>query len=142
MNGEEMPKIPVAQVVYGEIIYWMTILACIICTIGPVIAVSFPDNNVLNPHYLFAAIFEGKDAATIWDEVGGGFPGGHFYFSNFLKGDGFTQFGLALGCSCALWGLIAAAFAYLKDRIYVYVFLALWVAFLVTLSMLGIAKGH
>ena len=142
MNGEEMPKIPVAQVVYGEIIYWFTIVACIICTIGPVIAVSFPDNNVLNPHYLFAAIFEGKDAATIWDQVGGGFPGGHFYFKNFLKGDGFTQFGLALGCSCAVWGLLAASFAYVRDRIYVYVFLGLWVAMLVALSMLGIVKGH
>jgi hypothetical protein len=56
-------------------------------------------------------------------------------------GDGLTQFGLALGCSCALWALIIAALAYLKEKNMTYVFLALWVAVLVALSMLGIISG-
>jgi hypothetical protein len=74
--------------------------------------------------------------------VGGEFPGGHFYLKNFTYGDGFTQFGLALGCSVALWALIAAAVAYAADRIYLYVILALWVAALVALSMIGIVGAH
>jgi fatty acid desaturase len=74
--------------------------------------------------------------------VGGQFPGGHFYLKNLTYGDGFTQFGLALGCSVALWALIAAAFAYASDRIYLYVILALWVAMLVSLSMIGIVGMH
>lgn len=142
MNTEERPIMPKAQIVYGEIVYWVTILTAIICMIGPLISMIDIDNNVLNPHYLFAAIFEGKDAATIWNEVGGGFPGGHFYFSKFTHGDGFTQFGLALGCSVALWGLLAAAVAYIKEKFYLYFFLALWVSFLVCTSMIGIASMH
>jgi hypothetical protein len=73
---------------------------------------------------------------------GGGFPGGHFYWSHFTLGDGFTQFGLALGCSVALWALIIAALAYLSEKTYLYVFLALWVALMVFLSAVGITKGH
>ncbi len=142
MNADKAPKMPKAQIVYGSIVYWITILACIICMIGPVISVASPDNNVLNPYKLFNAIFEGKDAQTVWEEVGGEFPGGHFYLKNLMFGDGFTQFGLALGCSVALWALIAAAIAYAADRIYLYVALSIWVAGLVGLSMVGIVGTH
>ena len=142
MSAQDTPKMPRAQTTYGAIVYWVTILACIICMIGPVISVASPENNVLNPYKLFNAIFQGKDAQTVWQEVGGEFPGGHFYLKNFTYGDGFTQFGLALGCSVAFWALIAAAVAYAADRIYLYVILALWVAALVALSMIGIVGAH
>lgn len=142
MSTQDRPVIPKVQVIYGEIIYWLTILACIVCMIGPVISVANPDNNVLNPYRLFGAIFEGKSPQEVWQDVGGGFPGGHFYFGNFTKGDAFTQFGLALGCSCAFWGLLAAAATYARDKIYLYVVLSLWVATLVCLAMVGLVSGH
>lgn len=142
MNAPETPKMPRAQTVYGAIVYWITILSCIICMIGPVISVASPDNNVMNPYKLFNAIFEGKDAQTVWKEVGGEFPGGHFYLKKFAYGDGFTQFGLALGCSVALWALIASAVAYASDKIYIYVGLSIWVAIMVALSMVGIFAAH
>ena len=72
MSNDNKPTMPRSQTVYGEVIYWLAILAAIICMIGPVIAMYSVENNVLNPHYLFASIFDGKDAQTIWDEVGGG----------------------------------------------------------------------
>ena len=142
MSAQETPKMPRAQTTYGAIVYWVTILAAIICMVGPVISVASPDNNVLNPYKLFNAIFEGKDAQTVWKEVGGEFPGGHFYLKHFTYGDGFTQFGVALGCSVALWALIAAALAYASDKIYLYVGLAVWVAAHVALSMTGIVGMH
>ncbi len=142
MSAPETPTMPRAQTVYGAIVYWVTIVACLICTVGPVISVASPENNVLNPYKLFNAIFQGKDAQTVWQEVGGGFPGGHFYLKYFTYGDGFTQFGLALGCSVALWALVAAAFAYVSDKIYLYVWLSLWVAAMVALSMIGILAAH
>ena len=212
MNTEETPKMPREQIVYGEIVYWVTIVAALICMIGPFIAMWNVENNVLNPHFLFAKIFEGKSTDAVWGEAGpfklnqksldkieeegvpqdvikrldsfknkafksgdeaikvlektlgkdllektigndktvkslllrhgGGFPGGHFYWGNFTLGDGFTQFGLALGCSVALWALIVVCFVYLSEKTYTYVFLALWVALLVFLSAAGIIKGH
>ena len=142
MNPEERPIIPRAQIVYGEIVYWITIIACIMCMVGPFIAMASPKNNVGDPYFLFTSIFEGNDAQTVWEEVAGEFPGGHFWAKNFTKGDGFTQFGLALGCSVAIWGLLAAAATYLfVDKVYLYVVLALWVALLVFLSASGIVGG-
>lgn len=140
----ERLKMPRSQRVYGEFTYWITIASAIICMIGPVIAMLSVDNNVMNPHYLFTAIFEGKGAEEIWQEIGGGFPGGHFYLRNFGFGDGFTQFGMALGCAVALPALLAAGVGYLteKPRVYGYAFLCLWVAFMVAFSSLGLIKGH
>ena len=142
MNTPELPKMPRAQTIYGAIVYWVTILSCIICMIGPVVSVASPDNNVLNPYKLFNAIFEGEDADTVWQEVGGDFPGGHFYLKHLRCGDGLTQVGLALGCSVALWALIVAAISYAADKIYFYAALSLWVAGLVALSMVGIVGMH
>ncbi len=142
MSASERPQMPKAQTVYGETVYWITIAAAIISIIGPVIAVANIDNNVLNPHFLFTAIFEGKAPDMIWEELGGGFPGGHFYKNYFLNGDGFTQFGLALGCGAAFWALLGAAAAYLKDKTYLYVILSLWVAAMIVVSAIGITKGH
>ena len=142
MNIAETPKMPRAQIIYGSIVYWITILSCLLCMVGPVISVASPDNNVLDPYKLFNAIFEGKDAQTVWQEVGGEFPGGHFYFKNLTYGDGFTQLGLALGCSVALWALIVVAIAYAREKIYLYAILSLWVAGLVALSMIGVIATH
>jgi hypothetical protein len=142
MSAEETPKMPRANTVYGAIVYWITIISCLICMVGPVISVAFPENNALNPYKLFNAIFEGKNAQQVWQEVGGEFPGGHFYLKNFTYGDGFTQFGLALGCSVALWALIATAIAYSKEKIYLYAGLAVWVSIMVALSMVGIVATH
>ncbi|OPL16685.1 MAG: hypothetical protein AVO38_07255 [delta proteobacterium ML8_D] len=142
MSADTRPKMQLSQRVYGEIVYWGTIVACIICMIGPYISMKNPDKNVMNPFYLFAAIFEGKDTATIWQEVAGGFPGGHFYLEKFFYGDGFTQFGLAMGCSVAAWALIPAALIYLfKEKNPTYTILCLWVAALIFLSMIGIVKS-
>ncbi len=142
MNAPQTPKMPRAQTIYGAIVYWVTILSCIICMIGPVVSVASPDKNVLNPYKLFNAIFEGKDAEAVWEEVGGDFPGGHFYLKHLTYGDGLTQVGLALGCSVALWALIAAAVCYAADKTYFYTALSLWVAGLVALSMVGIVGMH
>jgi hypothetical protein len=143
MNDAPQLEMPRAQRIYGEIIYWMTIVACLICMIGPAIAVADPENNVLNPYRLFDTIFEGKTAEQVWTEVGGGFPVGHFYLDRqyFGYGDALTQLGLALGCSCAFWGLLAAAAAYASEKTWLYVILALWVATLVLLSMTGVVSG-
>jgi hypothetical protein len=143
MNNIETGEVPTTNLIYGEIIYWITVIAAIICMIGPVIAMADVENNVLNPHFLFAAIFEGKDAHTIWEEIGGGFPGGHFNIKNLSKGDGFTQLGLALGCSCACWALLVSAFFFLKEKSYLFVWLSLFTAGMIFFSMTGIINmGH
>ncbi|MBU0515410.1 MAG: hypothetical protein KJ621_11615 [Proteobacteria bacterium] len=158
----EKPKMPVAQLVYGEIVYWLVVVSAIICMIGPLVALFNIENNLLNPHYLFSSIWAGKSADQVWLLNGpdffeghfwlvnfffgeGGFQGGHFWLRQFTFGDGLTQFGLVMGCAVAMPALIGAAIAYLveKPRQYLWVILALWVATLVAFSALGIVgAGH
>lgn len=135
---EDRPIMPKAQIYYGECVYYLTIVACIICIVGPLIAMINPENNVMNPYFTFAVIFEGYNAHEVWQMVAGGFPGGHFWFENFTYGDGFTQFGLALGCSSAAWSLIVASIMYAKEEIYLYTFFCLFVAAMIFFSASGL----
>lgn len=138
-----IPAMPMSQIVYGEIVYWITIASCLIAIVGPVLAIIFADNNVMHPNFTFSAIFAGKSAAEVWSSsVTGSFPGGHFYMKYLTTGDGFTQLGVALGCGVALPGLLGAAISYVRDRSYGFVVLSLWVAFLVFFSAAGIVNLH
>jgi len=142
MDRNRKRAIPVEQTIYGDVVYWITIVAALICMIGPFLSMVAVDDNVLNPHYLFAAIFAGKDPEAIWRDVGGGFPGGHFWYQNSTSGDGFTQLGLVLGCSVALWALLAAGFVYLRKRAPLYAVMSFWVAAMIALSTVGLIQGH
>ena len=138
----EKPKIPASQLVFGESVYWLCVIAAIVCMIGPIIAMLSMDGNVMNPHYLFASIFKGNTANAVWEEVAGGFPGGHFWLDNIGVGDGFTQLGLVIGCASALPALMATAIVYLrkKERSYIWVLFSLGIAVLIAISILGIVN--
>lgn len=138
-----MPAIPMSQIVYGEIVYWLTIASALIAIIGPALALIFTDHNVMNPGLTFSAIFSGKSIAEVWAvSNAGGFPGGHFYLQNLMTGDGITQLGIALGCGVALPGLLGSAATFVRSRSYGYVVLSLWVAFLVFFAAAGIVNLH
>ncbi len=139
MNSDK-PIMPKAQIFYGECVYYLTVVACLICIVGPLIAMINPDDNVMNPYFTFAAIFKGYSTAQVWTEVAGGFPGGHFWMDNFFTGDGFTQFGLALGCTSAGIALIPAAFVYATERIYIYSGFCLFVAAFIFLASSGLVS--
>ncbi|MFA4836344.1 MAG: hypothetical protein WC749_09780 [Dehalococcoidia bacterium] len=54
-----MPKVPGVQIVFGDIIYWLTVVACIIVCVAPLIGFISMDSNVVNPHYLMQDVFNG-----------------------------------------------------------------------------------
>lgn len=62
MNTMDRPLVPRSQRVFGETVYWITVLAAIICIVGPLISFINMDNNVLNPHFLMQKLFDGKPA--------------------------------------------------------------------------------
>lgn len=125
------------QLIYGVCTYWLSIVAAIICTIGPVIVMAFPYRG-MNPYYLFNSIWRGDTAEAVWQGAGG-FPGGHFWLSSLTTGDGFIQFGLELGSFCACVGLIGASIRYFqgKPRAYGWALLSFVVALLIIFSALG-----
>ena len=141
-NRTGMPRQPAAHHAYGGVIYWVSIAATLICIVGPFAAVMFPANNVLNPHYLFYAIWQGKKPLEVWSEADRGFPGAHFWLSNILKADGITQFGIVLGCSSAGIAFVASALTYLRrsTRETGWAILCLVLAVLIAFAALGIIQ--
>ena len=136
----EKPKVPLTQVVYGQIVYWLCLVAALICMIGPALAIVFPDNNVMEPHYLFGTLWKGSNPETVWQQVGSGFPGTHFWISNLNSWDGFTQLGFVIGCSSAGAGLLVATIFFLleKPRPYKWVLISIIFASLIFLSAVGL----
>ncbi|MGD9155701.1 MAG: hypothetical protein PVG90_09415 [Bacillota bacterium] len=112
---EQGPEQPAANLVYGFWIYWVSIFASFVCTVGPFVSIINVNNNYINPHYLFSAIWEGKTPQQIW-AMGGGFPGAHFWLNNLGKGDALIHFGVVLGCSSAVIALLAAGLTYLREK--------------------------
>ena len=94
----------------------------------------------MDPHYLFPTIWEGNDPEAVWQEVGEGFPGGHFWMNNLTTGDGFTQLGLEIGCFCSALGLMGADIVCLweKPKAYGWALILLAIALLIILSALGV----
>jgi len=51
--------VPRSQIIFGKLVYWITVIAASICVIGPFIAFINMDGNVINPHYEMQNIFDG-----------------------------------------------------------------------------------
>ena len=135
------PKIQRSQIVFGDIVYWLTVAAAIICMVGPVVAFASMDGNVLNPHHLLANMWTGMEPETVWETAGEVEIGGHYLVRNLAAGDGFIQLGLILGCSVAIPAMLAAAMVYaFKERSRGWTLAALWIVGLVSISVLGIVS--
>lgn len=132
-------KIPHPQRAYGQVIYWLTVVACTCCIVGPLLSLIWPDGNFLNPHFLFAKIFEGAGPEEIWETLDGNFPGGHFYLRHLFSGDALTHFGLAaIGCSSAAWALFASAVHYWRAGDRLFASMSVFVSLLVLVAMSGL----
>jgi uncharacterized membrane protein len=138
MVKDDIPEIPFSGVIYGEIIYWGTLLGSVITVVGSVIAFLIAQNNVMDPSYVFGAIWEGKTNAQIWKGGIGAIPNGHWYLPGLPKGDALTMFGLALGVFTVIPGMFASAIVLMKRKQFLYGILAAIGGAIVTVSMLGL----
>lgn len=131
---------PLSQRVYGDFVYRLSIIASLFCAVAPVIAVTSPGRNIINPHYLFSAIWEGMEPSAIWQAVGSGFPGGHFWLNHLTYGDGLAEFGLALGCYSAGVALLATAVTHImkQPRSFGWALASIAIATLITLAATGV----
>ena len=212
---QERPIVPVSQRIFGELVYWITVLCAILCTVGPLITFIDMDNNVLNPHTLFGNVFDGmpteagidleedvtagdtvlklddvgdfevdqtinitadgevvesdlviasidEDAntitlttglqnaysteddiqvaeETIWDSAKDDVKGGHYWLDHFTTGDGFTLFGMVLGCAVGIIALtITGLYLLLKEKSVGWALGSFFIAFMSTISMVGL----
>ena len=143
MSMDKMPEIDKSQVFYGKVIHWVTIVSCLITLLAPVLILLFPRSNLLNPSLIFDAIFEGKRSSEIWAAAGVPFKSGDFwklFLGNIFIPDGFATFGVTLGCSVTLWGLLPAIWQFIKKKEYFFVGVSIFVMALITLAMSGLVN--
>ena len=136
------PVIDKSQLLYGKLAHILAMIACMIALIAPVLILSFPHRNLLNPTLLFNTIFEGKNPADIWAFAGNvDFESTGFwklFADNFFAPDGFAALGVIIGCSAALWALIPAFWQFFKKKEYFYVCVSLFIMSLISFAMSGL----
>lgn len=137
MNENIPPEVPIAGVVYGETVYWGTILGSLISIVGATIAMLGADCCV-DPSYVFSAIWDGQSTATIWETAMGRIPNGHWYLSQLGRGDSIAMFGLAIGVFSVVPGMIASAIVMFRKKEPLYAVFALVAAGLCCFSCLGV----
>jgi hypothetical protein len=138
----EIEKGSLAQshAVYAQTVHVITIISAIISLFMPILIMAFPDANILNPNRIFAAIFSGASPGEIWAlSKAGGFPGAHFFLKFPRAPDAWAMFGISLGCSVGLWGLIPAiAIQIRKEKNYFEALAGIILGLLLLFSMFGI----
>ena len=121
----DKPVIPLAGVIYGDIIYWLTIVATVVVIFGSIVTF-VTTSNYIDPNYLLSAIWEGKSVDEIWTGAisAGQVPDGHWYLNHLTTGNGMTTGGIALGVFSVLPGIIGAAYILFRERERLFGFLA------------------
>lgn len=137
MTEEEKPKPASENIVYGDIVYWVTICASFIALIGFVTAF-VTKANFVSPSYLITSMWQGKSPAEIWEGAGQSVPVGHWYLSSLASGDGLAALGLTLGILSVTLGLIVSAIVLFKKKDIFFGTLALIAATLTIVPILGL----
>ena len=133
------PPIALSGIVYGECVYWLTIVGSIVAIVGATIAM-LGVRNYLDPSYVFSAIWEGKSTTDIWNDTVGQIPRGHWYLPRLGTGDGLAMFGLALGVFSVIPGMIGAAVVMFKKKDTAFAVLALVAAILCITACIGLIQ--
>jgi len=130
-------KPPISGLVYGQLVYWITMVSSFIAMIGSVIA-SVTKNNFAPPTYWITAIWQGKSTAEIWEPISGPLPAGHWYISSLMTGDGLTAMGISIGVFSVTLAMVVSGLILYKEKSILFGTLALIAAAITTVSMLAL----
>ena len=106
--------IPISGVIYGQTIYWLTIISSLIVLLGTI--VSFLEkNSPLPASYLLQSVIDGKSKTDIWaNSVIGESPNIFFFLNNLSHGESITMVGLAVGVMVRVWSASIDPTAFVK----------------------------
>ena len=97
----DKPVAPFSGIVYGDLVYWITIAATLMVIVGSIITF-VTTNNYIDPSYMLSGVWEGKTVEEIWKGAVGAQPDGHWYLPHLTTGNGMTAGGIALGVFCVI----------------------------------------
>jgi hypothetical protein len=130
--------IPISGVIYGQTIYWLTLISAFLVLLGTI--VSFLEkSSPLPASYLLQAVIDGERIAEIWGESPlGKAPDMMFFLSNPTFGESITMIGLGLGVSSVVPATFFASYFLWKSRNPVFAVLAILAGLLTCVAILGL----
>lgn len=130
--------IPISGVIYGQTIYWLTLISAFLVLLGTI--VSFLEkSSPLPASYLLQAVIDGERIAEIWGESPlGQAPDMMFFLSNPTFGESITMIGLGLGVSSVVPATFFASYFLWKSRNPVFAVLAILAGLLTCVAILGL----
>lgn len=137
---EEKPRPPLAGIVYGDFVYWITITGMVISIIGIVLYLGGM-HQFVDAKFLLSQLWSAKTAPEIWKIATGETIHGHWYLHKLSYSDALAMLGIGICCLSAVIGMWASCITMLtsKGKIGALFFiLAAVVAVILTLSALGV----
>jgi len=108
-------KAKIENLIYGEPVYWLTVIGSFVVVIGGLIAF-LTTNNFIEPGYWISSVWDGLPKEQIWLGSGNPEPNGHWYLSHLTTGDGLQVAGLAIALLSLNIGLFAAAITLFRKK--------------------------
>ncbi len=136
IREQQQVEIPYSGVIYGDIIYWCTIVGALLVIVGSVITF-VTEANYIAPGYLLSNIWAGTPVNEIWDGAVGGPPDGHWYLTHLMTGNGLTMAGIALGVFSVIPGLLVGGVVLITEKRAVYGVLAVMAAAITVFAMVA-----
>ena len=117
--------IPISGVIYGQTIYWLTIISSLIVLLGTI--VSFLEkNSPLPASYLLQSVIDGNSKTNIWAKSSvGETPTIFFFLNNLSHGESITMIGIAVGVSSVIPATLFSSYFLWKSRNPVFALIAL-----------------
>jgi hypothetical protein len=138
----EHPKPPISGVIYGTICYWIVIVGILVAIVG--MSMYFISGGCFDTEILLDSLWEGKVVEEVWAEAScvGHMPEGHWYLNLDLlsHGDVLAMLGIAIICIAAVVGMWGASVGTIISRERFYTVLALVIAVILTLSVIGVVS--
>ena len=119
------PVIPLSGLVYGQIIYWITLLSSFLVVIGT--AVSFlEEKSPIPASYLLQAVIDGKTKDEIWQSSSlASSPKILYFLEHFNYGESITMIGISLGVSSVIPATFVTSYFLWKSRNPVFAYIAI-----------------
>ena len=127
---------PIARI-YGEVVYWCTIIASILVIISTTCAfLGMP--GLIDPAYLFSSIWTGKEAAEIWHSSTGQLPDSHWYLYQLWNADSLAMSGIVFGIFSVVPASFAASVIFFKQGQKFFGVMGILTGLLILLPFLGL----
>lgn len=130
--------IPISGVIYGQTIYWLTLLSSCLVLLGTIISFLEKDSPI-PANQLLQSVIDGKSVDQIWHGIGlSAAPDMFFFLANPSFGESITMIGIGIGVSSVVPATFFSAYFLKKSRNPVFAVLAVMAGLLTCFAVSGI----